>query len=175
MPDSDVQVKVPGSMSINATTIFEDGLQIPSVKLYSKGVFNSDLMTVFCRNSRIPEWFQSDVTALVAACRTAATRVCEVSLVPLRNCIFPVDNPSSASATALKSTKQPATTSSTAATRPSARSSKRKSATSAAASPTSSTTTARAWGRGPSRARCKRPATASSSTGTAPARRPRRP
>ncbi|EOD44447.1 putative hydantoinase oxoprolinase protein [Neofusicoccum parvum UCRNP2] len=75
---TDVQGKVPGSMSINATTIFEDGLQIPSVKLYSKGVFNSDLMTVFCRNSRIPEWFQSDVTALVAACRTAAIRVCEL-------------------------------------------------------------------------------------------------
>lgn len=67
-------------MSINATTIFEDGLQIPPVKLYSKGVFNGDLMKVFLRNSRIPEWFQSDVTALVAACRTAATRVCEVRL-----------------------------------------------------------------------------------------------
>ncbi|KAF4535029.1 Hydantoinase/oxoprolinase [Lasiodiplodia theobromae] len=75
---TDVQGKVPGSMSINATTIFEDGLQIPSVKLYSKGVFNGDLMKVFLRNSRIPEWFQSDVTALVAACRTAATRVCEL-------------------------------------------------------------------------------------------------
>ncbi|KAF2091396.1 hypothetical protein K490DRAFT_30814 [Saccharata proteae CBS 121410] len=75
---TDVQGKVPGSMSINASTLFEDGLQIPSVKLYSKGQFNQGLMDVFCRNSRIPEWFQSDVTALVAACRTAATRVCEL-------------------------------------------------------------------------------------------------
>ncbi|KAK8153194.1 Hydantoinase/oxoprolinase-domain-containing protein [Phyllosticta citrichinensis] len=75
---TDVQGKVPGSMSINASTIFEDGLQIPPVKLYSKGQFNDSLLTVFCRNSRIPEWFQSDLTALVAACRTASTRVCEL-------------------------------------------------------------------------------------------------
>ncbi|EOO02652.1 putative hydantoin utilization protein a protein [Phaeoacremonium minimum UCRPA7] len=75
---TDVQGKVPGSMSIGASTIFEDGLQIPSVKLYSKGEFNSSLLDVFMRNSRIPEWFQSDLTALVAACKTAATRVCEL-------------------------------------------------------------------------------------------------
>jgi 5-oxoprolinase (ATP-hydrolysing) len=75
---TDVQGKVPGSMSIGASSIFEDGLQIPSVKLYSKGEYNQSLVDVFCRNSRIPEWFQSDLTALVAACRTAAARVCEV-------------------------------------------------------------------------------------------------
>ncbi|KAF1364308.1 hypothetical protein EJ07DRAFT_172294 [Lizonia empirigonia] len=37
---TDVQGKVPGSMSINASSIFEDGLQIPIVKLYEKGVYN---------------------------------------------------------------------------------------------------------------------------------------
>lgn len=75
---TDVQGKVPGSMSINATSIFEDGLQIPCVKLYNKGEMNTALVEIFCRNSRIPEWFRSDLTALVAACRTAATRVCEL-------------------------------------------------------------------------------------------------
>jgi 5-oxoprolinase (ATP-hydrolysing) len=38
---TDVQGKVPGSLSINATTIYEDGLQIPIVKLYAKGVYNT--------------------------------------------------------------------------------------------------------------------------------------
>lgn len=75
---TDVQGKVPGSMSINASTIFEDGMQIPCVKLYAKGQYNRELVTVFRRNSRIPEWFESDVIALVAACRTAASRVCEL-------------------------------------------------------------------------------------------------
>jgi 5-oxoprolinase (ATP-hydrolysing) len=75
---TDVQGKVPGSMSINASTIFEDGLQIPIVKLYAKGVYNEGLASVFFRNSRKPEWFQSDLIALVTACRTAATRVVEL-------------------------------------------------------------------------------------------------
>ena len=75
---TDIQGKVPGSMSINATTIFEDGLQIPIVKLYDKGRYNEDLVTVLLRNSRKPEWFQSDLIALVTACRTAATRVDEL-------------------------------------------------------------------------------------------------
>jgi 5-oxoprolinase (ATP-hydrolysing) len=76
---TDVQGKVPGSMSINAGTIFEDGLQIPIVKLYDKGVYNKPLTDVFFRNSRQPEWFQSDLVALVAACRTASARVCELA------------------------------------------------------------------------------------------------
>lgn len=75
---TDVQGKVPGSMSINATTIFEDGLQIPIVKLYEKGVYNAGLAAVLFRNSRKPEWFQSDLVALVTACRTASTRVQEL-------------------------------------------------------------------------------------------------
>lgn len=75
---TDVQGKVPGSMSINATSVFEDGLQIPCVKLFSKGQMNTDMVEVFCRNSRLPEWFRSDLTALIAACRTAATRVVEL-------------------------------------------------------------------------------------------------
>jgi 5-oxoprolinase (ATP-hydrolysing) len=75
---TDVQGKVPGSMSINASTIYEDGLQIPIVKLYAKGVYNEGLASVFFRNSRKPEWFQSDLIALVTACRTAATRVNEL-------------------------------------------------------------------------------------------------
>ncbi|KAF2006430.1 hypothetical protein P154DRAFT_542311 [Amniculicola lignicola CBS 123094] len=75
---TDVQGKVPGSMSINATTIFEDGLQIPIVKLYDEGKYNSALAELFFRNSRQPEWFQSDLVALVAACKTAAARVCEL-------------------------------------------------------------------------------------------------
>lgn len=72
---SDVQGSTAGSLSINATTIFGDGLQIPVVKLYSKGVLNEDLTTVLCRNSRAPEWFRADVFALLASCNTAAVRV----------------------------------------------------------------------------------------------------
>jgi 5-oxoprolinase (ATP-hydrolysing) len=66
-------------MSIESTTIFDDGTQIPTVKLYKKGVYNADLVEVLCRNSRQPDWYRSDLTALVAACRTAAARVIELN------------------------------------------------------------------------------------------------
>ena len=75
---TDVGGKVAGSMSIESTSIFDDGVQIPCVKLYSKGVMNEDLFEVLCRNSRMPDWYRSDLTAIVATTRTAAGRVVEL-------------------------------------------------------------------------------------------------
>ncbi|KAB8225776.1 Hydantoinase/oxoprolinase-domain-containing protein [Aspergillus novoparasiticus] len=76
---TDVGGMVPGSMSINATSIFDDGVQIPLIKLYSKGVMNTDLVELLCRNSRQPDWYRSDLMAIIAACRTASSRVCELA------------------------------------------------------------------------------------------------
>lgn len=75
---TDVQGKVPGSMSINSTTVFEDGIQIPPLKLFDKGRSNEDILKLLCRNSRQPDWMRSDITALITAVRTAAERVCEL-------------------------------------------------------------------------------------------------
>ena len=75
---TDVQGQVPGSMSINAQTIFDDGLQIPTMKLFEKGIMNRSIVELMCRNSRQPEWLRSDLLALISACRTAATRICEL-------------------------------------------------------------------------------------------------
>lgn len=76
---TDVGGKVPGSMSINSSAVFEDGVQIPIIKLYSRGVMNSDLVDLLCRNSRQPEWYRSDLTAIVTSCRMAARRVNELA------------------------------------------------------------------------------------------------
>ncbi|KAJ5348337.1 hypothetical protein MYU51_015133 [Penicillium brevicompactum] len=76
---TDVGGIVPGSMSINATSVFDDGVQIPCIKLYSRGVMNKDLVDLLCRNSRQPAWYRSDLTAIVASCSMAATRVCELA------------------------------------------------------------------------------------------------
>ncbi|KAE8369189.1 Hydantoinase B/oxoprolinase-domain-containing protein [Aspergillus caelatus] len=76
---TDVGGMVPGSMSINATSIFDDGVQIPIIKLYSKGIMNTDLVDLLCRNSRQPDWYRSDLMAIIAACRTANSRVCELA------------------------------------------------------------------------------------------------
>jgi len=76
---TDVGGIVPGSMSINATSVFDDGVQIPCIKLYSKGVMNADIVELLCRNSRQPAWYRSDLTAIIAACSMAATRVRELA------------------------------------------------------------------------------------------------
>jgi 5-oxoprolinase (ATP-hydrolysing) len=75
---SDVGGCVAGSMSIGGHTIFEDGVQIPVCKLYAAGAYNAALMDTLCRNSRMPDWYRSDVAALISSCRTAAGRVCEL-------------------------------------------------------------------------------------------------
>lgn len=76
---TDVGGTVPGSMSINSSSVFEDGVQIPIIKLYSRGAMNSDIVDLLCRNSRQPEWYRSDLTAIVASCRMAARRVDELA------------------------------------------------------------------------------------------------
>ncbi|KAL4754965.1 hypothetical protein BDW72DRAFT_212484 [Aspergillus terricola var. indicus] len=75
---TDVGGIVPGSMSINASSIFDDGVQVPCTKLYAKGVMNTDVVDLLCRNSRQPDWYRSDLMAIIAACRTASSRVCEL-------------------------------------------------------------------------------------------------
>lgn len=65
---TDVGGSVPGSLPCAASTIFEEGIQIPVKKIASKGVWNDDLLEVIYRNVRLPEWNRADVRALVAAC-----------------------------------------------------------------------------------------------------------
>lgn len=69
---------VPGSLPTSASQIFEEGIQIPVTKLASRGVWNSDMMELIYRNSRLPDWVRCDTQALVAACRLAAKRMTEL-------------------------------------------------------------------------------------------------
>ena len=70
---TDVGGSVPGSLPCAASSVFEEGIQIPVTKVASKGVWNLDLMEVIYRNVRLPEWNRSDVRALVAACEIGQT------------------------------------------------------------------------------------------------------
>ncbi len=74
----DVGGKVPGSMPFDARTIWEEGLRIPPVKIYDKGVLNQGVLDIMLNNSRTPDMNRSDLSALIAGCRTAATRVQEM-------------------------------------------------------------------------------------------------
>lgn len=74
----DVGGKVPGSMPFDAATIWEEGLRIPPVKLYEKGVLNEGVLAIMLNNTRTPDMNRSDLSALIAGCRAAATRVTEL-------------------------------------------------------------------------------------------------
>lgn len=66
---------VPGSMPINATSIFQEGIRIPPTKLYKKGVLQEDILELILHNVRTAQWNRFDLNALVAACNTASRRV----------------------------------------------------------------------------------------------------
>jgi N-methylhydantoinase B len=76
---SDIGGKVVGSMPINAHSIFEEGVRIPPVKIWKKGVYNDDLITLIMHQTRKPDWCQADLNALIASCRVAARRVIEMA------------------------------------------------------------------------------------------------
>jgi 5-oxoprolinase (ATP-hydrolysing) len=61
--------------SLNAQEIFEEGIQIPPMKLFKAGVANEDLFTLLRENVRRPDQVLGDVHALVAAGMTGAERI----------------------------------------------------------------------------------------------------
>lgn len=70
--------KVPGSLPTDAMQIFEEGLQIPPVKIIRRGELNAELLNLLVRNSRVPEWNRSDFNAIIASLRLAERRVHEI-------------------------------------------------------------------------------------------------
>lgn len=74
----DVGGKVPGSMPADAYSIWEEGLRVPPVKIYEKGVLNEGVLKIMLNNTRTPDMNRADLMALIAGCRTAAKRVQEV-------------------------------------------------------------------------------------------------
>lgn len=57
----DVGRKTPGSMPVQATIIFEEGMRLPPVELYKKGVFDSELLETFAHNTRLPDHAEADI------------------------------------------------------------------------------------------------------------------
>lgn len=69
---------VPGSWSTDATEIYQEGLQLPAIKLYDNGEPIASLVDVIAANVRLPEMTLSDLYAGVAALRVGEARVQEI-------------------------------------------------------------------------------------------------
>lgn len=73
--NSDVGGKSPGSLSADATEIFQEGLRLPAIKLISKGVTEQAVMDIITVNSRMPDFLLGDVWAAIASVRIGTRRL----------------------------------------------------------------------------------------------------
>ena len=76
---SDIGGMVAGSMPIDATSIFQEGVRIPPVKIYKQGVYNEEVIKLIMHQVRTPDWCKADLNALIASCRVASRRVIEMA------------------------------------------------------------------------------------------------
>ncbi|PZF81423.1 hydantoinase B/oxoprolinase family protein, partial [Jiangella anatolica] len=74
----DIGGTVPGSMPSHATSVFEEGLMVPPIKLWDQGVPNEAALKIMTRNSRMPESLAADLDAECAACLMGARRLAEL-------------------------------------------------------------------------------------------------
>src|SRR5262245_19141005 len=74
----DIGGSVPGSMPSHATSAFEEGLMVPPIKLYDRGVPNEAALRIMTRNSRMPDSLAADLDSECAACTMGARRMADL-------------------------------------------------------------------------------------------------
>lgn len=71
----DIGGSVPGSISPSATSVFQEGIMIPPVRIVRNGVRNEEVFRIFTQNSRFPELLEGDLNSIMAACELGKRRV----------------------------------------------------------------------------------------------------
>jgi N-methylhydantoinase B len=71
----DVGGSVPGSLPVHATDSWMEGLLIPPIKLYEKGVRNEAAFRIIVRNSRLADHLMGDLDAEQGAARLGCRRI----------------------------------------------------------------------------------------------------
>ncbi len=74
----DIGGGVPGSMPSRATSVFEEGLMVPPIRLWDRGVPNEAALKIMTRNSRMPDSLAADLDAECSACLMGARRLAEL-------------------------------------------------------------------------------------------------
>ncbi|NIQ05911.1 MAG: hydantoinase B/oxoprolinase family protein [Candidatus Korarchaeota archaeon] len=64
-----------GSWTPDATEIYQEGLQLPCIKLFHEGKADEDLITLIKTNSRLPAHTEGDLRAQAASMRVARKRI----------------------------------------------------------------------------------------------------
>ncbi|MBL8381806.1 MAG: hydantoinase B/oxoprolinase family protein [Burkholderiales bacterium] len=66
---------VPGGFSANATEVEQEGLRLPPVKLYKKGVLDDEILSIILSNIRVADQRIGDIKAQAAALATGEKRL----------------------------------------------------------------------------------------------------
>lgn len=77
--NSDVGGMAPGSLTGEATEIFQEGLRLPAIKIISRGEPIRSVMEIIKVNSRMPDVLEGDVWAAIASVRIGARRLQELA------------------------------------------------------------------------------------------------
>ena len=78
--NSDIGGKSPGSLSADATEIFQEGLRLPAIKMVSKGEPIAPVFDIIRINSRMPDFLEGDLWAAIASVRIGAKRLAELAV-----------------------------------------------------------------------------------------------
>ena len=68
---TDIGGITPGGTAVHATEIYQEGLRIPLLKFFEKGVANEAIFKFIEKNVRVPKKVLGDLRAQIAACATA--------------------------------------------------------------------------------------------------------
>lgn len=77
--NSDVGGMAPGSLTGDATEIFQEGLRLPAIKIISEGKPIDPVMEIIKVNSRMPDVLTGDVWAAIASVRIGGKRLEELA------------------------------------------------------------------------------------------------
>ncbi len=75
---SDVGGRVAGSEAGDSVSIYQEGIRVPPVQIYTAGERRADIVELFLLNSRMPHYGEGDLMAQMASCVRGAARVQEL-------------------------------------------------------------------------------------------------
>ncbi len=74
----DIGGSVPGGFSASATAVEQEGLRLPPVKLFKKGVMDPEIYAIICSNIRVADQRIGDIRAQVAALYVGQERLFQI-------------------------------------------------------------------------------------------------
>ena len=72
---SDVGGMAPGSLTGEASSIFQEGVRLPAIKIIARGQTNEAVLQIIKVNSRMPDVLEGDLWASIASVRVGARRI----------------------------------------------------------------------------------------------------